>query len=330
MIVDKLDKKILFNLEINSRVPVSKLAKLVYSSREVVNYRIKKLKDGGVIKGYIAKIDQSLFASGIANLVLKVRYDKRRYEDLIKFFKVHNKINWFASICGTYDFSLTFLYKTPQDLGNTIDEICEYLGKDLTEHHLLIYISEYKFKRRGIFEIEEKDFEKDLQINFNNSANINLDKDDLIVLSEFSLNCRISNVELAKKTGLSEDTIRNRIKNLEKSNIILGYTVTINIHKLELEGYHLYLHLENISKKREYEIKQFCMMNAHIIYSTRMSGKYNMIIGLVCKNKNHFQEELFKIREFFGDSMRNYEFQIILDEHKEVFVPYSIVEEYEF
>ena len=55
--LDIKDKKILYQLESNSRQPLSSLAKKVGLSREVVAYRIKQLEQKGIIHHYVTVID---------------------------------------------------------------------------------------------------------------------------------------------------------------------------------------------------------------------------------------------------------------------------------
>ncbi|MCA9458991.1 MAG: Lrp/AsnC family transcriptional regulator [Nanoarchaeota archaeon] len=328
MKLDVLDKKILYYLEINSRVPISKLSKLVKASREVVNYRLKKLEENKIIKSYIANVNQSIFCSGIVNMCLKVLYkDDKRYKQIIEFFKNHSKINWFGELCGNYDFTLTILYKNMQDISKSLDDIFEFLGSELQEHNLSFYINEYFFRRKNIFEMnfKEEKLEKEIVFNKVESQNLNLDEKDLIIIKELANNSKIKNIELAKKIKLGEDIVRIRIKNLEKKGIILGYTIVINAYKCGFEGYHLNMFIENFSKINENNIKAFCISNPFIYFASRLSGKFNLDLGIYAKNREHFKKILFEIREFFKDDLKNYEFQLLLDEHKEVFITDEVI-----
>ena len=55
--LDKLDLKILKILDWNARMPNSKVAKKVGSSKDVVAYRIKRLEETGIIKSYFPVLD---------------------------------------------------------------------------------------------------------------------------------------------------------------------------------------------------------------------------------------------------------------------------------
>ena len=94
MNIDKTDRQILMALLDDSRSSVSGLAKKTGLSREIINYRMKRLEDDNIIKNYITIIHQPLFCSGIATLLCKLRHiaDKRS-DEIYSFINDHPSIN---------------------------------------------------------------------------------------------------------------------------------------------------------------------------------------------------------------------------------------------
>ena len=72
--LDYYDKKILFELDKNARITTSSLAKKIRKSKQFVDYRIKKLEQEKIIKGYTSVID----------------YSKLGYISMRIYFKLHN------------------------------------------------------------------------------------------------------------------------------------------------------------------------------------------------------------------------------------------------
>lgn len=62
-----------------------------------------------------------------------------------------------------------------------------------------------------------------------------LDRADKRILTELQENGRISNQELADKIGLSPSPCLRRVRQLEESGIIEGYTALLNASKLGLK-----------------------------------------------------------------------------------------------
>lgn len=321
--IDLIDKKILYYLEKDSRMPISKLSKLVGASRELILYRISKLEEKNIIKSYIARINQSIFCTSGANLVVKLGYiEKKRYNEISNYLKSYGNINWFSDLCGSFDFSISILYRDSQELANIINDINLFLSSDLLSHNLCVYISEYKFDRKGILELKEKNhINTRFEVNFNQIKKNELDEKEIIILKELAKNSKIKNTELAKKIKMGEDIVRIRIKKLEKKNVILGYTIVINPYPLGFEGYSLYLQIEDMTEQMQVKIKNYLYSNPYIYFCSRVAGKFNLIIGLYTKDRTHFKENLSDIKNFFGKSLKDYEFQLLMEEHKEIFIP---------
>jgi Lrp/AsnC family leucine-responsive transcriptional regulator len=55
--LDLKDRKILYELDLDARQPLTRIGKKVGLSKDVVSYRMKKLQDEGIIKNYYTVID---------------------------------------------------------------------------------------------------------------------------------------------------------------------------------------------------------------------------------------------------------------------------------
>ena len=53
---DLLDRKLLYELDMDSRMPTTQLARAVNASKETVNFRLKRLVKAGYIKAFITTI----------------------------------------------------------------------------------------------------------------------------------------------------------------------------------------------------------------------------------------------------------------------------------
>lgn len=65
-----------------------------------------------------------------------------------------------------------------------------------------------------------------------NASQMKLDRIDIKILSELQKNGRITNVELADLVNLSPSPCLTRVKKLQKSGYICGYSAQINVAKL--------------------------------------------------------------------------------------------------
>jgi DNA-binding Lrp family transcriptional regulator len=55
--LDEVDNRIIYELDANCRIPETRLAKMVGKSKESVRYRIRRLREEGVITGFTTYVD---------------------------------------------------------------------------------------------------------------------------------------------------------------------------------------------------------------------------------------------------------------------------------
>ncbi|GHI01353.1 Lrp/AsnC family transcriptional regulator [Neobacillus kokaensis] len=134
-----------------------------------------------------------------------------------------------------------------------------------------------------------------------------LDKTDLLILEELSMNSRITMKELGEKVHLTAPAASARVAKLEDSGIIEGYTININQEKL---GFHIHAFITIITQNTYHQpyLSFVKTQVEYIINNYKISGDGCYI--LECKfpsNElmNQFLEEL--------NEHANYKLSIIIN-----------------
>lgn len=83
---------------------------------------------------------------------------------------------------------------------------------------------------------------------------IKIDEKDRKILVELDKNARQTDSTIAKKVGISKQVANYRIQGLVDKNLISKFYTVVNVGKLGLNSYYLFLQLENTNKEREKEI----------------------------------------------------------------------------
>src|SRR3989338_11250915 len=101
--LDRRDRLILYELDKNARVPLSKIAKKAWLSRETVLYRTRKYFSGGIIRQYLtiinlAKIGYTHHKIYAVLHNITEEKEKKLISDLLK----DPNIGWVASCDGKY------------------------------------------------------------------------------------------------------------------------------------------------------------------------------------------------------------------------------------
>ena len=82
--MDKIDKKILQELQLNARISIQELGERVGLSPTPCARRVKHLEERGVVKGYAAIVDEAQMGYGFSVFV-SVQLDHQTDDRLLKF-----------------------------------------------------------------------------------------------------------------------------------------------------------------------------------------------------------------------------------------------------
>jgi Lrp/AsnC family transcriptional regulator, leucine-responsive regulatory protein len=132
----------------------------------------------------------------------------------------------------------------------------------------------------------------------------------IINLMEYSP--RITFKELSRVCHLSKDTIKYRIKRLEREKIILGYTSFIDYKKIGNNSYKLYLKINSTLQEKN-QLKDYLKKHKNIFSFFESTGKWNFAIAVFAKTSKEFNELENKILEKFGNIITDKRFCSMID-----------------
>jgi len=292
--LDNKDKKILGIIANNSKIPKNQLAKKVQLSREVVDYRLKRLEEKGIILEYQTRLNLCAFSIMGNNLFLKLKYyDEKQEKALVKFLEKQKYTHFIAKVGGNYDYMIGFTIKKIIDLEFYIEDLYDKFNDIILEHDTFTMLEEIKDNVATIFDNKSQE-------NFISIKPITdkpkIDEIDKKIILEIANNSRISSVEIGNKLNLTSSAITYRIKNLEKMSVILGYRTIIDVLKLEKQFYYISFNIHNLNKENKQKVKNEIISNSNIVFANHLSGKYSYVCWLFAENNSDFYEIIKKIQ----------------------------------
>ena len=124
MSLDNVDKKLLYLLDQNCRQSTTQLAKQLRIHRNVVLYRIKRLEDTHIIRGYYTDIDTAKMGYTTFRILLNLsNYSKEDEEELTKFLLSVPQLIWFFKTEGKYDMDIVYVSKSVTEFYSFIDQL---------------------------------------------------------------------------------------------------------------------------------------------------------------------------------------------------------------
>lgn len=315
--LDEKDRKILSELDLNSRATDSEIAKRVGLSKQIVNYRISKLTGNKIISNFYTLLNVGKLGFNSYYVFFQLqKINKKKEEEIIDFLKKQKNIGWLVNCTGKWD--LIFLIYAKSDL-----EFNSYLNEIQIKYDE--YILEYEFT--SLIEAEHISY-KSISTKNNKTIKqtekeekISLEEIEIKLLNAISQNAKISIVELAEITKEKIHVISYHLKKLIKNKIIEGFKPKLNISELQLQWYLLLIRFQPINEKRKNEFLKFCRSHPKIYYLTTTLGTYNLMLDIHVKDAREFKEILLEIKEKYSDIIKFYETNIIFDEFKIDYVP---------
>ena len=314
--LDLKDKKILSILDINSRQTNSKISKQVGLSKDVVNYRIKRLEKIGIINGYYSVIDFSKLGYFSIRVYLKLIDATIEQEKRIIDFLIKQKETFFiAKIEGNFDIGIGVIIKEIYEFEELWTKLKTKFKKNIDKEEISIFTKAYHFHRAYILDKKKDDSKSEI---FGGSKEEKHDEKDLKILKLIAQNARIPIIEISEKLKISPKTIDFRIKQLEKKGIIQGHRFIFNFNLLQYEYYKVDLNLKDTTRLKE--LIEYAKNHPNILYIDQTIGGSDFEFDLEVKNKTEFLNILKDLRQKFPE-IREWKYFTINNYQKLLYFP---------
>ena len=308
--IDKINKKILFELDKNSRISERKLAKVVGRSKESVRYRISKLLEKGIIKRFTTWIDPTKVGHQSAKIYVTLANIPQRKKEFIKFVRNDKRLFWFAIAEGAWNAGMTFFVKDNEEFFNLKNEIFTKFKDLIIDSYTASLVSVHYYGKTYIYNGETPQITM-----FNKVEDYVLDDISVNVLKELFLNSRINIVSLANKYKTSVEIIKNRIKKLEEQKIIVRYTVEIDFQKLGYDFYKTFLYFHNINESDLKKLMEYSRRAPNIRFLVKQISPWDIELEVMVRSNKEYNEIISKITEEFAKIIKKVETATIVEDY---------------
>lgn len=289
--MDKLDIELLAELMKNSRIPITQLAKKLKVSREVATYRLNKLKKKRIILDFVTEIN--IERLGYVGAAVFVNVKATRQKEFKDFLENCPFVSWVAELSGVWSFGLSIVGRTNKELDERFFIVYNRFKEYIIDHRFTLH-------RKSVF-FYEKYFNKPANINTNKKLiNYRIDNKDKVILKELAKNSRIGSVSLSKKTSLTTPAITKRIKQLELAGYIEKYSIFVDISKINLFQYSIFIINKNIDEKEK--LISYMTYHKNVSFIAEYVGDPFIEFGLFVDNPYNLREALQEIEEKFPDN----------------------------
>jgi Lrp/AsnC family transcriptional regulator, leucine-responsive regulatory protein len=313
MPADRKDREILFNLSLNARSSLASLSKKTRLSKEVLHYRIKNLEKNSLIEGYYAVINTYKFGKVFYRVYLKTANMSAEIEgQFIAYLKAHPKVTWIVEMDGDLDFLYVVWAENIDEFEQVYNDINDKFSKYIEERFFSVMTLVYYFKSKYLTEKED-----DAQFLVGGKIEkAEMDALDWKLISLLSNEGRLPLVEIALRLKSTAQVVKYRMKRLEKTGVISGYTLKINHKALGFIQRKVMLKLNDTSYASKRKLTNFIIRHPSTIYITIAIGQYDFEFEMMETSHEDFHMMLKKLKSKFPNLIKDYFTVIFYNEPK--------------
>lgn len=305
MPIDNLDLKILYELDKNARMPYSAIAKEVGFSKQTVQKRIEALVKNGVISQFITVINSAQF--GIIPSQVYVSFSSPTEEERKKLIESLIKDPLVPQVGlseGIYDLYFGLFARNQHEIDIGLSRICQPFAKIIKSRKLVQFVDTRLFPRDYLLgrKRELNPLNKGFHSRQSNPAAIKeIDKGIIGCLCQ---NPRISFTDIARNLNAPVSTIIQRVKFLEKSDIIRGY-----IYMLDEEQFlkhNILLELNSFSPEIENKLFSYLAGQPSVIFIAKTIGEFDYSINVETRDLKDYRKFAEEFKQIFDPYIKSF------------------------
>lgn len=316
----KKEKSILFELSLNSRSPINKMAKRLKMSQQGLDYQIKILKEKEHIKSFHTVIDYACFGYHAFRLFLLLNHQKGDFKQLLQYLEQNPNILHLQETGGHWDLQLSVVAKNASQFHNELQKILMNYKAQIKNYTASTVISTYEMGRRHL---ADSATHTGALVIGGDREQVKIEPIERKILKELYDNPRISYVNLAAKYKLNPKTAVNKVRALEAKGIIKSYSVSLDPYKYNCIPTKILLRYQGCSPEQEEEILKFCKQQKEVIRVIKTIGHWNVEVDVETKDTMELRNICLQLKKHFGESIHKIETAQMFKLHKEVYLPQS-------
>jgi len=303
--LDLKDRKILYQLDLNCRQSNTQIGKKVGLSKQVVDYRIKRMEKEEIISGYWTEIDSYRFGYQVYRYYIVFHNAMPDIkEEIIKKIADYKNTWVVGSITGSYDISAVIWVKSIPQFYQFWDELNERYGDFFGEKVFSIYLESDIYPQSYL--ILDGDYEKDRENPqyVGKKEPIDISYQDYKLLDIITTNARISTVDISEMLKCSSQSVAYNLNKLNNNGIIQGYHTGINTAKLGYKHFKVDIWLKEISKRKK--LWKLLQLNPYVTFINASAGYADIEIEFITENTDTLIDIVDKLSKTFPSAIRKY------------------------
>jgi len=264
----------------------------------------------------------TLSAIGIFSSKIYLRLqglNKEAEEELYTSLVANPDICWVAKSVGRWDLLLGMYTKDIIDFSRKKNQLISDFGK---------YIKEYDITQIEDALIFNRDYLTNKPTNYREQfvfggevREEKLSKEDIRLIQLIRNDARFEATTIAKKLHVDARTVINKVKDLQRRNILQGFTVFLDLNKIDIRLHKLCIYLQHYEKSKVADLIAFLKLYPNTIHLIRSLGSWELEIEIESDDTNKIYDYINELKNKFPDTIKQIDLVTITNELKLEFFP---------
>lgn len=296
MKLDLKDWKILNQLDLNCRQSDAEIGKKTRISKQVVNYRIKRLTDNKIINSFFPHINIAKLGYAVHKIYLQFRaLTKEKEQEMWDYFVKQPNIIWVISCSGKWDLIFGIVSKNIEQFDKVLTSFMNRYSEFIVNRAITVFNKATLHHRKWLLK-NEKPIDWLLGGKIEEEK---IDKIDMKILNILNKDARKPIIEIAEEIKISSSLVIQRIKKLQQKGIIGAFRVGLNREKLGINYCKSFISYQNKTSEKEKELLEYCYILPNILGVSQSIGTWDLELEFEVENYNDFHKIMKEMKNKF-------------------------------
>lgn len=294
--IDLNDWKILNQLDLNCRQSDAKIGKKVRLSKQVVNYRIKRLVSEEIITAFFPHINVAKLGYAIHKIYLQFRaLTKTKEEEMWNYLLKQPNIIWVISCSGKWDLIFGIASKDIEQFDKILSEFMNKYSEFIVNRDITVFNKATLHHRKWLLKGEKPTY----WLLGGKIEDPKIDKTDIKILNILNKNSRKPIIEIAEEVEISSSLLIQRIKKLQQKGIIETFRIWLNREKLGMNYCKSFIYYQNKTTEKENKLLNYCYNLSNIFGVSQSIGSWDLELEFEVKNYDDFHKIMKEMKNKF-------------------------------
>ncbi|MDO8480742.1 MAG: Lrp/AsnC family transcriptional regulator [Nanoarchaeota archaeon] len=320
MQLDALDKKILYELDRNSRQSLVQLAKKIRRSRTTVDFRIHRLKQGNVIRNFVTLMRPSTL--GLTPYKIFLQLQSVTEEDVQKIASVIETLpsHWSAKVNGSWDFIIGVMTNNVKKFNILKMKILSDLGPHIVKRSISTTTEITHFGRDYLVGGKHKEVHQWVA----DFLPLNLTTTELQMLKLLSMNSRLTVKEISQETELDALTVVHKLKRFSKQGVIYMHNISLNLDTIGFSAFKVLVYFRYYTPKLRETFVSYCQTRPHLINLVECIGEWDVELDFELPRIEDLYQELRDLRSAFAGQIIHTDILLVEKEYGYTTIPATL------